>query len=110
LADARFAKPFDRDLICKFATSHQAMIIVEESSLGGFSAHVLQFMAGEGLLDNELKVRVASLPDTYIDHAERGSQLAAAGLDADSLFALAAKLVLSKTDSIMAKSSRIPVE
>jgi hypothetical protein len=67
-------------------------------------------MAGEGLLDNELKVRVASLPDTYIDHAERGSQLAAAGLDADSLFALAAKLVLSKTDSIMAKSSRIPVE
>ena len=110
LADARFAKPFDRDLICKFATSHQAMIIVEESSLGGFSAHVLQFMAGEGLLDNELKVRVASLPDTYIDHAERGSQLAAAGLDADSLFALAAKLVLSKTASIMAKSSRIPVE
>lgn len=110
LADARFAKPFDRDLICKFATSHQAMIIVEESSLGGFSAHVLQFMAGEGLLDNELKVRVASLPDTYIDHAERGSQLAAAGLDADSLFALAANLVLSKTGSIMAKSSRIPVE
>ena len=92
LADARFAKPFDKALISALATEHQALLIVEESSPGGFSAHLLQFMASEGLLDNGLKVRVASLPDEYIDHADRAAQLAGAGLDADSLFALAAEI------------------
>ena len=103
LADARFAKPFDRELIRNFATSHQALLLVEESSPGGFSAHILQFMASEALLDNGLKVRTASLPDEYIDHAERSSQLAAAGLDVDSLFAVAGKLVSAKVSSGPAK-------
>ena len=99
LADARFAKPFDRGLVRNFAVSHKALLLVEESSPGGFSAHILQFMAGEALLDNGLKVRTASLPDEYIDHAERSSQLVSAGLDVDSLFAVASQLVSDKLDS-----------
>ena len=106
LADARFAKPFDCGMIRNFATSHQALLLVEESSPGGFSAHILQFMASEALLDNGLKVRVASLPDAYIDHAERSSQLALSGLDVDSLFAVASKLVVGRRGSGQEKPSK----
>ena len=106
IADARFAKPFDRGLVRNFAISHKALLLVEESSPGGFSAHILQFMAGEALLDNGLKVRTASLPDEYIDHAERSSQLVSAGLDVDSLFAVASQLVSDKLDSSQAKHSK----
>ena len=69
-------------------------MIVEESSPGGFSAHLLRFMAAEGLLDKGLKLRVASLPDEYIDHADRWRQLAGAGLDTDSLVALAGQTTI----------------
>ena len=93
LADARFAKPFDADLLRQLATTHDALMVVEESSPGGFSAHLLQFMATEGLLDTGLKIRVASLPDAYIDHADRARQLAGARLDADSLYQLASQIV-----------------
>ena len=96
LADARFAKPFDAELVRDLATTHDAFMIVEESSPGGFSAHLLQFMAAEGLLDKGLKLRVASLPDEYIDHADRGRQLAGAGLDTDSLVALAGQIVTTR--------------
>ena len=106
LADARFAKPFDRGLVRNFAISHKALLLVEESSPGGFSAHILQFMASEALLDNGLKVRTASLPDEYIDHAERSSQLVSAGLDVDSLFAVASQLVADKLDLSQEKHSK----
>ena len=106
IADARFAKPFDRGLVRNFAISHKALLLVEESSPGGFSAHILQFMAGEALLDNGLKVRTASLPDEYIDHAERSSQLVSAGLDVDSLFAVASQLVSDRLNSSQAKHSK----
>ena len=96
LADARFAKPFDAELVRDLATTHDAFMIVEESSPGGFSAHLLQFLAAEGLLDKGLKLRVASLPDEYIDHADRGRQLAGAGLDTDSLVALAGQIVTTR--------------
>ena len=106
IADARFAKPFDRGLVRNFAISHKALLLVEESSPGGFSAHILQFMAGEALLDDGLKVRTVSLPDEYIDHAERSSQLTSAGLDVDSLFAVASQLVFVKKDLGQAKHSK----
>ena len=106
IADARFAKPFDRGLVRNFAISHKALLLVEESSPGGFSAHILQFMAGEALLDNGLKVRTVSLPDEYIDHAERSSQLVSAGLDVDSLFAVASQLVSDTLDSSQAKHTK----
>ena len=107
LADARFAKPFDKDLFIQMAHEHDAMLIVEESSPGGFSAHLLQYLANQGALDNGLVVRVASLPDSYIDHAERNSQLEQAGLDPESLYQICQQMLLGcpvKTSS--AKSAQ----
>ncbi|GEM_PF-3053518 len=103
LADARFAKLFDRVIVRNLAISHKALLLIKESSPGGFSAHILQFIACEAFLDNGLKVRTASLPDEYIDHAERSSQLVSAGLDVDSLFAVASQLAFDKIDSGQAK-------
>ena len=88
LVDARFAKPFDKELLAHMGRTHKGMVIVEESSPGGFSAHLLQYLSNEGVLDNGLKIRVASLPDQYFDHADREEQLRQAGLDSDSLYQL----------------------
>jgi len=96
LVDARFAKPFDKDCIKALAQNHSAMLIVEESSPGGFSAHILQYLAAEGCLDGALKIRCASLPDSYLDHAERDRQLEISGLDVTSLTRLALGLVQPK--------------
>ena len=93
LVDARFAKPFDKESIKALAINHPALLIVEESSPGGFSAHVLQYLASEGCLDGALKIRTASLPDTYLDHAERSRQLEISGLDAKALTQLAQEIV-----------------
>ena len=88
LVDARFAKPFDKELLAQMGRTRKGMVIVEESSPGGFSAHLLQYLSNEGVLDNGLKIRVASLPDQYFDHADREEQLRQAGLDSDSLYQL----------------------
>ncbi len=85
VADARFAKPLDFALIRKLASSHDVLITVEEGSTGGFGAQVLQFMASEGLLDQGLKVRTLTLPDTFQDHGKPDQMYADAGLDADSI-------------------------
>ena len=86
LADARFAKPFDTEMLRSLASTHPAMLIIEEGSSGGFSALVMQFLANEGLMDDGLSVRVATLPDSFIDHAERGRQLSECGLDVTTLY------------------------
>ncbi|GGF53909.1 1-deoxy-D-xylulose-5-phosphate synthase [Azorhizobium oxalatiphilum] len=93
VADARFAKPIDSELILKLASSHPALIIVEEGSVGGFGSQVMQLLTDEGLLDDGLKVRSLVLPDTYIDHDTPAVQMAAAGLDADGIFNRALALV-----------------
>lgn len=85
IADARFAKPIDTDLVDELAAHHQHLLIVEEGSAGGFSAHVLTYLANAGHLDAGLKVRVATLPDKYFDHADQKSQLRQAGIDAAGL-------------------------
>ena len=86
LADARFAKPLDIGLIRRLAATHRAVITIEEGSIGGFGAHVLQFMADDGLLDNgKLKIRTMHLPDRFQDHDKPEKQYAAAGLDADQI-------------------------
>jgi 1-deoxy-D-xylulose-5-phosphate synthase len=82
VADARFAKPLDEDLIRRLARSHEVLVTVEEGAIGGFASHVLQFLAHEGLLDNGLKVRPLVLPDAFIDHAKPEKMIADAGLDA----------------------------
>ncbi|TIP82817.1 MAG: 1-deoxy-D-xylulose-5-phosphate synthase, partial [Mesorhizobium sp.] len=82
VADARFAKPLDEDLIRRLARSHEVLVTVEEGAIGGFASHVLQFLAHEGLLENGLKVRPLVLPDTFVDHAKPEKMYADAGLDA----------------------------
>ena len=87
VADARFAKPLDTELIDRLATSHARLMIVEENSPGGFSAHVMQYLANAGHLDRGLVVRCLSLPDQMIDHDSQGGQLAHVGLDAAGIAA-----------------------
>jgi 1-deoxy-D-xylulose-5-phosphate synthase len=82
VADARFMKPLDEDLIRDLAGRHAVLITIEEGSVGGFGSHVLEFLSGEGLLDNGLKVRTMTLPDVFIDHDKPEVMYATAGLDA----------------------------
>jgi 1-deoxy-D-xylulose-5-phosphate synthase len=82
VADARFAKPLDEALIRRLASEHEVLITVEEGAVGGFAAHVLQFLALSGALDSGLKIRPLVLPDRFIDHHKPEVQYAEAGLDA----------------------------
>lgn len=81
VADARFAKPLDEDLVRRLARSHEVLVTVEEGSVGGFASHVLHYLATTGLLDNGLKVRPLVLPDVFTDHAKPEKMYADAGLD-----------------------------
>jgi len=85
VADARFAKPLDHDLIRRLARNHPVLITVEEGTAGGFAAHVMQFMATDGLLDNGLKFRPMVLPDIYIDQDKPETQYDIAGLNASQI-------------------------
>ncbi|MGC4408052.1 1-deoxy-D-xylulose-5-phosphate synthase [Rhizobium rosettiformans] len=82
VADARFAKPLDHDLIRQLARHHQVVVTVEEGAVGGFGSHVMHFLVNEGLLDNGLKVRSLVLPDVWMDQAKPEVMYARAGLDA----------------------------
>ena len=85
VADARFAKPLDRDLILRLARDHVALITIEEGAVGGFGSHVAQLLAEEGLFDRGLKFRSMVLPDTFIDHASPEAMYRAAGMDAPQI-------------------------
>lgn len=95
IADARFAKPFDKDLIRQLISDHDALLVVEEASPGGFSAHLMQYCANEGLLSSDCKIRIAHIADDYIDHDSRPGQLAKAGIDAAALVEKAKSILLS---------------
>jgi 1-deoxy-D-xylulose-5-phosphate synthase len=81
VADARFAKPLDTDLIARLARNHEILITVEEGAVGGFGSHVMQYLAMNGHLDTGLKVRPLVLPDVFMDHAAPAKMYANAGLD-----------------------------
>ncbi|MFQ6159008.1 MULTISPECIES: 1-deoxy-D-xylulose-5-phosphate synthase [Sinorhizobium] len=81
VADARFAKPLDHDLIRQLARHHEVLITIEEGAVGGFASHVLQFLAEEGLLDGDLKVRPMVMPDIWMEQAKPEAMYARAGLD-----------------------------
>ncbi|MCX8996358.1 1-deoxy-D-xylulose-5-phosphate synthase [Rhizobiaceae bacterium BDR2-2] len=81
VADARFAKPLDTDLIRQLARHHEIIVTVEEGAAGGFASQVLHFMTGEGLLDSGLKVRCLTMPDEWVEQAKPESMYANAGLD-----------------------------
>ncbi len=85
VADARFAKPLDRDLVLKLAAEHEALITVEEGAVGGFGSHVAQFLADEGVFDHGLKYRSMVLPDTFIDQASPKAMYDVAGMNAEQI-------------------------
>ncbi|MCP4562224.1 MAG: 1-deoxy-D-xylulose-5-phosphate synthase [Bosea sp.] len=82
VADARFAKPLDEEMILRLAREHEVLVTVEEGSVGGFGSHVLQLLAREGALDRGLKIRSLVLPDIFQDHNKPEAMYAQAGLDA----------------------------
>jgi len=97
VADARFAKPLDYDLIRRLVKEHEVVITVEEGSQGGFGAFVLHYLAETGLLDGGLKIRTLTLPDTYQDQASPARMYEDAGLDARGI-ANAARRALGMED------------
>jgi 1-deoxy-D-xylulose-5-phosphate synthase len=89
VADARFAKPIDRELVLRLAASHEVLLTVEEGAEGGFGAHVLSLLAEAGALDTGLKIRTLTLPDAFQDQDKPDRLFSAAGLDAKAIFAKA---------------------
>jgi 1-deoxy-D-xylulose-5-phosphate synthase len=89
IADARFAKPLDTGLIRRLAKDHDVLITIEEGAAGGFGAHVMHFMAHDGLLDRGIKFRPMTLPDIFQDQDTPERMYAQAGLDADGILATA---------------------
>jgi len=85
VADARFAKPLDRDLILKLAAEHDALITIEEGAVGGFGSHVAQLLADEAVFDHGLKFRSMVLPDTFIDQAGPRDMYGIAGLNSEDV-------------------------
>jgi 1-deoxy-D-xylulose-5-phosphate synthase len=85
VADARFAKPLDRDLILRLAQDHEALITIEEGAVGGFGSHVAQLLAEEGVFDRGLKYRSMVLPDIFIDQANPRDMYAVARLNAEDI-------------------------
>jgi 1-deoxy-D-xylulose-5-phosphate synthase len=85
VADARFAKPLDRDLILRLAAEHEALITIEEGAIGGFGSHVAQLLAEAGVFDRGLKYRSMVLPDIFIDQASPADMYAVAGMNAPDI-------------------------
>jgi 1-deoxy-D-xylulose-5-phosphate synthase len=101
VADARFAKPLDHDLIRDLAKNHEALITIEEGSIGGFGSHVMNFLAEEGLLETGLKCRSMVLPDTFIDQDSpaamyESAKLSAADIEAKVLATLGIASVVNR--------------
>ena len=89
VADARFAKPLDHDLIRRLAANHEVLLTVEEGAVGGFAAHVMQFLATEGAFDRGLKFRPLTFPDVFFDHDKPDLQYEIAGMTASNMVATA---------------------
>jgi 1-deoxy-D-xylulose-5-phosphate synthase len=87
VADARFAKPLDLDLLLRLAREHEVLVTVEEGSIGGFGSQALQSLAEHGMLDRGLKVRAMVLPDVFIDQDSPAAMYATAGLDTKGIVA-----------------------
>ncbi|KAK6159124.1 hypothetical protein DH2020_006438 [Rehmannia glutinosa] len=100
VADARFCKPLDGDLIKQLTKEHDVLITVEEGSIGGFSAHVSHFLCLNGLLDGNLKWRPMVLPDRYIEHGAQSDQIEEAGLSPKHIAATVLSLIGEGKDSL----------
>jgi 1-deoxy-D-xylulose-5-phosphate synthase len=98
VADARFAKPLDTDLVTQLAADHEVLITIEEGSIGGFGAFVLQHLAETGALDHGLRVRSLVLPDVFIDQDTPDAMYATAGLDAKGIVGKVFEVLGKKQD------------
>src|SRR5258708_5603569 len=87
VADARFCKPLDTDLVRRLAQEHEVLVTIEEGAIGGFASHVTHFLAHAGLIDGGLKLRPMVLPDIFIDHDKPELQYQQAGLNAKHIVA-----------------------
>jgi 1-deoxy-D-xylulose-5-phosphate synthase len=87
VADARFAKPLDTDLVLRLAREHEVLVTIEEGSIGGFGSFVMHLLADHGALDRGLKIRSMVLPDLFIDQDSPAIMYAKAGLDAKGIVA-----------------------
>ena len=87
IADARFMKPLDLDMVLKLAREHEVLLTIEEGSIGGFGSHVMQALAEHGMLDGGLRMRSMVLPDVFLDHDSPNAMYARAGLDAKGIVA-----------------------
>ena len=85
VADARFAKPLDKDMIFDLAARHDAMIAIEEGSIGGFGSHVMQLLSDGSVFDQGFKFRSMVMPDEFIDQASAGEMYAQAGLGIEDI-------------------------
>ncbi|CAN5559104.1 1-deoxy-D-xylulose-5-phosphate synthase [soil metagenome] len=101
VADLRFAKPLDQELIRRLLTTHEVAVTIEESSVGGLGAHVLTYASDEGLIDAGLKLRTMRLPDAFQDQDKPEKQYADAGLDADAIVETVLKALRHNSDSAM---------
>ncbi|PCD76685.1 1-deoxy-D-xylulose-5-phosphate synthase [Pseudothioclava arenosa] len=93
VADARFAKPLDTDLILRLVAEHEALICIEEGAVGGFGSHVAQFLSEQGVFDRGYKFRSMVLPDTFIDHASPEAMYRSAGMSAPEIEAKVLELM-----------------
>ena len=110
VADLRFAKPLDEDLIARLMRTHEVVVTVEEGAIGGLGAHVLTFASDEGLIDGDsgngaLKVRTLRLPDTFIDHEDPMKQYDEAGLNAPQIVATVLKALKHNSAGITADAA-----
>ncbi len=94
VADARFAKPIDTQLVEKLWKEHKKLIIIEEGSAGGFGSHCLHFLSSKDLLNkHDKEIKCLTMPDNFQDHASQKEQLAKAGLDTDGLMKVVSKMI-----------------
>ena len=93
VADLRFVKPLDRELLLALASGHEALLLVEAGSIGGAGSHVLELLSREGMLAGGLRVRCLSLPDCFLDHDSPDAMYRRAGLDGDAIFRAAVALL-----------------
>jgi 1-deoxy-D-xylulose-5-phosphate synthase len=103
VADARFAKPLDKDLISRLVREHEVLITIEEGAVGGFASHVMQHLASEGAFDKGLKIRPLILPDRFIDQDTPEKMYEAAGLDAGNIVATALNALGREQEAIAAR-------
>ncbi len=99
VADARFAKPLDNDLVLRLARGHELLVTIEEGSVGGFGSHVLDLLASAGVLDKGLKIRSLVLPDRFIEQDTPVKMYSSAGLDARGIVAAVQKALGRKGES-----------